>query len=76
MELWNYPREQKTRLYEIEAIQIPIVYNGYGDHDPDGLLYVLKKDAESAQGGMGKFFADASEAGKRGAAAGDPCQCR
>lgn len=46
MELWNYPREQKTRLYEIEAIQIPIVYNGYGDHDPDGLPYVLKKDAE------------------------------
>ena len=30
----------------IEAIQIPIVYNRFGDHDPDGLLYVLKKDAD------------------------------
>lgn len=45
MELCNYPCPQKTRHYEIEAIQIPIVYNKYGDHDPDGLLYVLKKDA-------------------------------
>lgn len=34
-----------TRYYEIEAIEIPIVYNKYGDHDPNGLLYVLKKDA-------------------------------
>lgn len=46
MELCSYPCPNKTRHYEIEAIQIPIVYNKYGDHDPDGLLYVLKKDAE------------------------------
>lgn len=46
MELWNYPKAQKCRFYEIEAIEIPIVYNKYGDHDPNGLLYVLKKDAE------------------------------
>ena len=46
MELCAYPNQNKTRYYEIEAIQIPIVYNQYGDHDPDGLLYVLKKDAE------------------------------
>ena len=37
---------RKKRFYEIEAIEIPIVYNKYGDHDPNGLLYVLKKDAE------------------------------
>ena len=46
MELCNYPIEQKCRFYEIEAIEIPIVYNKYGDHDPNGLVYVLKKDAE------------------------------
>lgn len=46
MELFNYPNLGKTRFYEIEAIQIPIVYNKYGDYDPDGLLYVLKRDAD------------------------------
>ncbi len=45
MELNAYPKQEKVRCYEIEAIEIPIVYNKYGDHDPNGLLYVLKKDA-------------------------------
>lgn len=43
MELCHYKTPEKTRFYEIEAIEIPIVYNKYGDHDPNGLLYVLKK---------------------------------
>lgn len=56
MELCNYPRPVKTRYYEIEAIEIPIVYNKYGDHDPNGLLYVLKKDAERIrQGAIDNF---------------------
>lgn len=46
IELCKYHKERKTRRYSIEAIEIPIVYNKYGDHDPNGLLYVLKKDAE------------------------------
>ena len=29
----------------VKQIEIPIVYNKYGGHDPNGLLYVLKKDA-------------------------------
>ncbi|MDD7177099.1 MAG: multicopper oxidase domain-containing protein [Lachnospiraceae bacterium] len=37
---------RKKRFYEIEAIEVPIVYNKYGDHDQNGLIYVLKKDAE------------------------------
>ena len=45
MELCSYPTPEKKRFYEIEAIEISIVYNKYGDHDPNGLLYVLKKDA-------------------------------
>lgn len=35
-----------VRIFHIEAIQIPIVYNKYGDYDPDGLLYALEEDAE------------------------------
>ena len=46
MELCCYPTPEKKRFYDIEAIEIPIVYNKYGDHDPNGLMYVLKKDAE------------------------------
>ena len=56
MELSNYPRPEKTRHYEIEAIEIPIVYNKYGDYDPDGLLYVLKKDADRIREGALRCF--------------------
>ena len=45
-EICAYPTPEKVRHYEIEAIELPIVYNKYGDHDPNGLLYVLKKDAK------------------------------
>ena len=47
MELCGYPNGAHTRIYHIEAIQIPIVYNRFGDHDPDGLLYVLEEDAKT-----------------------------
>lgn len=56
MELCNYPSAQKCRFYEIEAIEIPIVYNKYGDHDPNGLLYVLKKDAKKVREAAFKNF--------------------
>lgn len=45
MELCRYPAQEAVRTFHIEAIQIPIVYNRFGDHDPDGLLYVLEEDA-------------------------------
>ena len=56
MELCNYPCPNQTRCYEIEAIEIPIVYNKYGDHDPNGLLYVLKKDAARIREGALRNF--------------------
>lgn len=56
MKLCNYPCPNKTRYYEIEAIQIPIVYNRFGDHDPNGLLYVLKKDASRIRKGAIQNF--------------------
>ena len=46
MELCRYTPQTHTRYFNIEAISLPIVYNKYGDHDPNGLLYVLAKDAE------------------------------
>lgn len=49
MELCEYPCENRTRYFTIEAIQIPIVYNQYGDYDPDGLLYVLEEDSQRIQ---------------------------
>ncbi len=45
MDIINKTKKPTVREFEIEAISIPIVYNKYGDHDPNGLLYVLKKDA-------------------------------
>lgn len=56
MELCNYNRPDRIRHYEIEAIEIPIVYNKYGDHDPNGLLYVLKRDAERVREGALRNF--------------------
>ncbi|MGN0567863.1 MAG: multicopper oxidase domain-containing protein, partial [Acutalibacteraceae bacterium] len=38
-----------VRTYDIEAVSLPIVYNKYGDHDPDGLMYVLRQDSERIQ---------------------------
>lgn len=57
MELYNYPSTEKVRCFEIEAIEIPIVYNKFGDHDPNGLLYVLKKDADRVKEGALRNFA-------------------
>ncbi|MBI2874804.1 MAG: peptidoglycan-binding protein [Firmicutes bacterium] len=39
-----WPPGTSVRRYEIAAIQKDIVYNKFGDHDPDGLLFVLKED--------------------------------
>lgn len=49
LELSDYPSIKQTRVYDIEAISLPIVYNKFGDHDPNGLMYVLKQDSERIQ---------------------------
>lgn len=38
LELSAYPSTGQLRIYDIEAISLPIVYNRFGDHDPNGLL--------------------------------------
>lgn len=49
IELSDYSNTGQVRVYDIEAISLPIVYNKYGDHDPNGLIYVLKQDSERIQ---------------------------
>lgn len=45
-ELSDYPKYKCIRVFDIEAISIPIVYNKYGDYGPNGMMYVLKKDSK------------------------------
>ncbi|WP_026421912.1 multicopper oxidase domain-containing protein [Actinokineospora inagensis] len=35
----------QVREYEVVALQVPIAYNGFGDHDKRGALFVLAEDA-------------------------------
>lgn len=44
--LSDYPKQTFVSTFDIEAISIPIVYNKFGDHDPNGMMYVLKKDSK------------------------------
>ena len=37
------------RDFNISAIQVPIVYNKYGDVDPNGLMYVLDENKEEVK---------------------------
>lgn len=52
MELCQYPCQDRIRRFTLEAIQIPIVYNRYGDYDPGGLLYVLEHAVRRNTPGM------------------------
>ena len=45
----EYPASNRIRTYDIEAISLPIVYNKYGDHDPNGRMYVLAQDSQRIQ---------------------------
>lgn len=55
--LSDYPNCKFVRTFDIEAISLPIVYNKYGDHDPNGMLYVLKKDSKRIQQKAREHFA-------------------
>lgn len=45
-----------VRTFDIEAISLPIVYNKYGDHDKNGMMYVLKKDSKRIKENAEKNF--------------------
>lgn len=42
---WGPP----VREYTINAISVPIVYNKYGDHDKNGMMYVLEENESALQ---------------------------
>ena len=52
VELSDYPNTGQLRIYDIEAISLPIVYNRFGDHDPNGLLFVPLDQAEEVRRGQ------------------------
>ena len=39
-------RNDVVRRYEVAAVQTKLVYNRYGDHDPDGLIFVPLEDVD------------------------------
>lgn len=41
-------KDDVVRRYEIAAIQTRLIYNRYGDHDPDGLIFVPLEDVDLA----------------------------
>lgn len=45
-DLTKYPDTGQCRVYDIEAISLPVVYNKFGDNDPNGMIHVLKQDSE------------------------------
>ena len=48
------PKDCSIRKFEIAAIQTDIEYNRYGDHDPEGMLFVPLEDAEAVKSGRKK----------------------
>ena len=44
-------KDDVVRRYEVAAIQTNLVYNRYGDHDPDGLIFVPLEDADRVLAG-------------------------
>lgn len=45
------PNDANTRKYHIVAIQKDIVYNRFGDHDPNGLMFVLQHEEKAVLNG-------------------------
>lgn len=39
-------KDDVVRRYEVAAVQTNLVYNRYGDHDPDGLIFVPLEDVD------------------------------
>lgn len=39
-------KDDVIRRYEVAAVQTELIYNRYGDHDPDGLIFVPLEDVD------------------------------
>ena len=38
--------ESKIRKFNVTVLSIPIVYDIFGDYDPNGLMYILSEDKD------------------------------
>ena len=43
-----------VRYFDVVAFQLPIIYNNFGDHDPDGIIFALKEDMDAILKGTKK----------------------
>ncbi|KAI8912040.1 hypothetical protein DFJ77DRAFT_512077 [Powellomyces hirtus] len=59
------PIERQHRHYDVVALEIPIVFNIYGDHDPDGLLFALKENEQALKRYAKSFVPNPSNATSR-----------
>jgi len=50
---WN-GKKVPVRHFNIAAISVRIVYNSAGDHDPNGLIYVLKENEDAIRKAVAK----------------------
>ncbi|MDY2735158.1 multicopper oxidase domain-containing protein [Intestinibacter sp.] len=41
--------DSKIRKFNVTVLSIPIVYDFFGDHDPNGLMYILSEDKEKVK---------------------------
>lgn len=48
------PVKGPVRKFDIVAFQIPLVYNQYGDHDPNGIIFALREDMDAIRKGKKK----------------------
>ncbi|WP_306061869.1 multicopper oxidase domain-containing protein [Natronococcus wangiae] len=48
------PADAPVREFDVSALQTPIEYNDYGDHDPFGTVFALDKHAKKIQKGKRK----------------------
>lgn len=44
-------KEDVIRRYEVVAVQKKLIYNRYGDHDPNGLVFVPLEDVDNVLAG-------------------------
>lgn len=40
------------RDFNVTVLSIPIVYDFFGDHDPDGIMYILKEYKDEVKNKM------------------------
>jgi hypothetical protein len=55
------PTPEKTRFYNVVAVQVPIVFNREGDHDHNGMIYALAHNKEDLDKIRQNFAAHAKE---------------